>query len=305
MQLAVIGSNLYVGLFENGFVALPTAGGNATPIAPLVDAPDAFFQVPFVFDESNLYWSEVSLAADTTGGPIGKAPIGGGSPAVLGTSTGYAAGLAVDAEYLYWIDQDHGTVNRLPLAGGSASIVASGLVTPGGLALKAGTLYLSDAAGDLLSVPASGGSVTTLFAGPGLPANTIVEQYSPPIVADDHNVYFSVCYQQVGLYRIPLSNGSAPTLLANACAGGMAVDADQVYWIDQSNRVSSVPIAGGSPRVVWTLDTSLAGGLSAGPVVDATNVYWGVAPQAGFCGFCAPPPKGQINAIMTAPKSTQ
>jgi sugar lactone lactonase YvrE len=181
-------------------------------------------------------------------------------------------------------------------------VIASGLRTPGGLALQNGSLYLTDAAGDLLSVPATGGSVTTLLTGPGLPPNTEVADYSPPIATDESNAYFSVCpfdgTSPPALYRVPLGNGGPPTVLAAACASGIAVDADDVYWAD-TGAIHAVPIAGGPARVVAT-STQL---ISAGPAIDDANVYWGITPQLGSCGVCPPPPTGQINAVMRAPKS--
>jgi len=303
VALAVVGSSVYVALFIQGIVAIPSTGGASTPIVPSVGGYSlgVYFQNPFVFDQTNLYWSESS--GGYTSGPIARAPIGGGPTTVLASSLGFTAGIASDADSVYWVDQDQGTINRVPIAGGSTTIVASGLASPGGLTLQNGTLYLTDAAGDLLSVPASGGSVTTLLAGPGLPPDTEVADYSPPVVADRSNVYFSVCPFGTGsatLYRVPLGNGGPPVALASACATGIAVDEDTVYWAGKGS-IDAVPIAGGPVRVVAT-STQL---ISAGPAVDATSVYWGITPQLGTCENCPPPPTGQINAVMRAPKAAE
>jgi hypothetical protein len=216
---------------------------------------------------------------------------------------GFTAGIAVDLQFVYWVDQDAGTINRVPLAGGAAGKLAEGLSTPAGLALAAGTLYFGDSGGDLLSVPAGGGVVTKRFTGPGLPPNTQDVDYSPPVVADAHNVYFSVCpfgsSATPTLYRIPLGSSGPPTALASACARGIAVDAEDVYWTAGDALIHAVPIAGGAARVVATSSQAVV----AGPAVDAANVYWGITPEEGSCGLCPPPPKGQINAVMRAPKS--
>jgi hypothetical protein len=296
-----MGGNVYVGLSDTGIVSVPATGGTIATVAPLVGAPAAFFLVPFVTDQKNFYWSEVALTVGSTGGPLAKIPVIGGPTTVLTTTAGYAAGLAVGGGKVYWVDQNNGTVNSIPFGGGSVTVVASRLVTPGGLALQGSTLYLSDANGDLLSVPASGGAVTTLFTGPGLPPNTEVAMYTPPIVTDGTNVYFSVGYVTPGIYRFPLDRSAPATSLASVAASGLAVDGAELYWTDDSS-VSSVPIAGGPTRVVWSLDTSIAGGISSGPAVDDTSVYWGVARQTATCGLCPPVPQGQIDAIMKAPK---
>ncbi|HEY5240478.1 MAG TPA: hypothetical protein VIJ22_03390, partial [Polyangiaceae bacterium] len=193
VALAVIGKTVYVALFTEGIVTVPTAGGTVTPIVASVGTSSplgVYFQNPFVFDRNNLYFSESS--GGYTSGPVAVAPLGGGTPTVLASSLGFTAGIASDASNVYWVDQDQGTVSSIPLGGGVTTVLASGLKTPGGLALQHGTLYLTDAAGDLLSVPANGGSVTTLLTGPGLPPDTEVADYSPPIAIDDSNVYFSV-----------------------------------------------------------------------------------------------------------------
>lgn len=228
VALAVIGNEVYVALFTEGIVSVPTTGGSVTSLVPSVTgyAPlGVEFQNAFVFDRTSLYFSESS--GGYTSGAVAVAPIGGGTPTVLASSLGFTAGIASDASNVYWVDQDQGTISRVPVSGGAATVVASGLKTPGGLALQSGTLYLTDAAGDLLSVPASGGSVTTLLTGPGLPPNTEVADYSPTIVTDASNAYFSVCpfdgTSTPSLYRVPLGNGGPPTVLASSCAGGIAV----------------------------------------------------------------------------------
>lgn len=302
VALAVIGKSVYVALFTDGIVTVPTAGGTATPLVPSVGSSSlgVYFQNPFVFDRTNLYFSESS--GGYTSGPVAVAPLGGGTPTVLASSLGFTAGIASDANNVYWVDQDQGTISSIPLGGGLPTVLASGLKTPGGLALQRGTLYLTDAAGDLLSMPASGGSVTTLLTGPGLPPNTEVADYSPPIAIDDNNVYFSVCPFEAAtsptLYRVPLGNGGPPTALASSCASGIAVDAENVYWANK-DTIDSVPIAGGATRVVATSSQQ----ISAGPAVDDEDVYWGITPQLGSCGVCPPPPSGQVNAVMRAPKS--
>jgi sugar lactone lactonase YvrE len=306
IALSVIGNQVYVALFIDGIVSVPTSGGTVTSLVPSVTGYTplgVYFQNAFVFDRTNLYFSESS--GGYTSGAIAFAPIGGGTPTVLASSLGFTAGIASDASNVYWVDQDQGTISRVPLGGGSATVLASGLKTPGGLALQNGTLYLTDAAGDLLAVPASGGSVTTMLTGPGLPPNTELADYSPTVVTDASNVYFSVCSQggatTPALYRVPLGNGGPPTVLASSCAGGIAVDADTVYWTTSDNTISAVPIAGGATRVVATSSQ----GISGGPAVDDENVYWGVTPQLGSCGLCPPPPQGQVNAIMRAPKGIE
>ena len=59
------------------------------------------------------------------------------------------------------------------------------------------------------------------------------------------------------------------TLTGSAVPAGIAVDANNVYWIEGLGSVRKVPIGGGSP-VTLAPAPELPGGIA----VDATNVYW-------------------------------
>ena len=181
--------------------------------------------------------------------------------------------------------------------------LATGLKTPAGLVVSGDTLFFTDAAGDLLSVSTSGGSMSTLETGPGVPPDVDVADWPAALAVDGENIYYSVCPLEAGatagppsLNRRPL-HGGAVTKLASACAAGLAVDTENVYWTTTSEgTINEVPIAGGTVRV-------LASGQSntVGPVVDATSVYWGTGQNIGTCGLCPPTPPG-TNAIMRVAK---
>jgi hypothetical protein len=125
------------------------------------------------------------------------------------------------------------------------------------------------------------------------------------VITDDANVYFAVCQWQGGgetLYRRSLVGGGAPqalvTVSVGQCATALAVDATDLYYAEGS-KIMAVPIGGGTPRTVVTSPQAVV----AGPAIDQENVYWGITPQAASCGLCPPPPMGQINAVLWAPKS--
>ncbi len=296
LALTVSGSRLYVAETFDGLLSFPLAGGSATSLVGSAEA-GVVFESFFSSDSAYLYFSE-SSGGDTSG-PIARVSIDGGAVTVLAHSVGFTAGLAIDGTFLYWVNQDTGTIERVPLAGGAASVVAGHLTGPGGLAVGGGTLYFMDTAGDLLSVPVTGGTVTTLAKGPGVPSNTIVADWSPSVVIDDENIYFSVCSYDdstpSSLFRVARAGGPAASL-ASSCARGIAVDATAVYWASSDGTVNVVPRLGGPSRVV-----ARPVNLTAGPALDATNVYWGVSRESGGCGLCSPRPPGQ-NAIMFAPK---
>jgi hypothetical protein len=298
VALGVVGNDVYAALFIDGIVSVPSSGGAVTPITASA-GQNVFFQNAFAVDSRSIYWSQ-SSGGDGSG-VIARAPLTGGAPTILSSSVGFTSGIALDANRVYWVDQDQGAILSVPISGGTATTVASGLKTPGGLALSHQTLFFNDAAGDLMSVPASGGNPTVLSTGPGVPSNVEVADWSPPVVTDDIDVYFSVCPWDAtsgtpGLFRMPIGGG-APQLLAKSCATGIAVDPLNVYWVS-GKQIEAVPIRGGTTQ---TLTTS-AQMISAGPALDESNVYWGITPQLGTCGLCPAPQPGQVNAVMRAPK---
>jgi sugar lactone lactonase YvrE len=248
----------------------------------------------FAFDSTYVYWSEWSGFQAST---VRRAPLCGGSTQILATTMGFIAGVAVDAGNVYWVAQELGQILTMPVTGGSPAVVASGLTTPAGIAIRAGTIYLSDADGDVLSVPESGGKVTTLLQGPGLPPNTIVEDFSPSVVVDDSSVYFGQTYAPTpALAKVPLTGGPS-TVLAPANPMGIAVDADNVYWADWAGTINEVPIGGGAVKVLASNQT-----VSAGPALDAYSVYWGTSEDTVTCVGCPPPANPGSNAVLKIAK---
>jgi hypothetical protein len=133
--------------------------------------------------------------------------------------------------------------------------------------------------------------------GPGLPPNTEVELFSTELAVDDENVYFPQYYAPVpSVAKVPLAGG-AVTALANASASGIAIDADNVYWVPGGGggeTVNEVPIGGGAGRVLAAGQTAVVG-----PAVDATSVYWGTSQvTTPSCGLCPPPTVMGRNAVL-------
>jgi hypothetical protein len=294
--IAVVGCDLYVAGLSGRIVKMAISGGAVSSlVAPA--GSGVYFQNAFAIAGDEIFFSE-SGGGEGPPGPIASAPLTGGKATVLATSNGYAS-VNADSSHVYWADQDKGQIESLPVRGGTPTILASGLAGPGGLALEDETLYFMDTSGDLLSLPASGGDVTTLYKGPGLPPDTATEYWAPAIAVDADSVYFSECTGLMGvssssLYRLPRSGGT-PILLASSCAVGIAVDSTDVYWTsgeDVSGEVRSVPIGGGPTRVIASGQIY----ITAGPVLDATSVYWGVS-EVG-----ASPKDKQLGGILRASK---
>jgi hypothetical protein len=319
VALGVFGCSVYYTLLGEGVYSIPSSGGTATNLVPNpipgVDAGDGTFgNAPLVSDGTSVYFAYLADSAAMLTDVAFGVPLAGGAPRVMG-SMGWSSdiqivSIAADRDDVYWSAQGDGTIFRAPITGGSPMAVVSDLSlprgAPGAIALGGATLYVSDPAGDLLAVPTSGGSPTTLYAGPPITSGSanISGAGASGLAVDDTNVYFTYCpFGSSGsatpaLMRIPRAGGS-PTVLASSCATGIAVDAQNVYWIgtEDGGTLEEVPITGGPVRVLATGQFA-----AVGPVIDDTSIYWGTAQQTGTCGVCPPITHPGVNAVWRLAK---
>ena len=319
LSVGVVGCNLYYSLIGSGIYSVPTSGGAPTHLVsnpiPGANAGDGTFgDAPLAFDTSSVYFTYVAEASANLSDSLFRAPLSGGAPVQIDSmawpSDVQFVGVAVASDDVYWAAQADGTIFRAPVTGGGATAVVSGLSlprgAPGAIAVSGGTIFMSDPAGDLFAIPVGGGTPTTLYAGPALTSNSgnISGAGASGLVVDDANVYFTFCpfdpsaSAQPLLMRIPRAGGS-PTVLANSCAMGIAVDAANVYWIGSENggTVEEIPISGGTARVLASEQYA-----AVGPAVDATSVYWGTAKNTGTCEGCPPPQYPGANAVWWVAK---
>jgi hypothetical protein len=136
-----------------------------------------------------------------------------------------------------------------------------------GIAVNVAKVFWSDGA-QIRSIPVGGGSPTVL-ATPDQPFQ---------VQLDAANVYWTSFGGEVA--STPLAGGAITTLVSSATSGNtyppyfLAVDATSVYWTTQTNNDTGTIVK--TPSGGGTLTTLATGQeLSAGIVVDATNVYWG------------------------------
>ncbi|APR80313.1 Hypothetical protein A7982_05660 [Minicystis rosea] len=182
-------------------------------------------------------------------------------PIVLASGQSFVAALAVTATSLYWTNADSsgatlGAVMKLSLGGGSPSVLAASQPQPAHLALDATNAYWT--------------SITGTYAG-----GTFT------------------------LAKVPLSGGTAATLIPNQTIPayktgpyGLVVDAQNVYWINNSaGTISKVPIAGGTPVV-------LASGLTSPVFLVAVgaNLYY----SAGGVVYALPKAGGAATPVINA-----
>jgi hypothetical protein len=95
------------------------------------------------------------------------------------------------------------------------------------------------------------------------------------IALDDSNVYV---ISNQGLLRIPKSGGNFTPIgiLQQGGVGGLVVDADNVYYVDNSGAIQAVPKAGGPPKQIVPPGTGGGGGPL---LLDGDTFYYTVGPE--------------------------
>jgi hypothetical protein len=183
-------------------------------------------------------------------------------------------GLAVDATYVYWAEEDgFGTIWRAPIAGGERDVMVqlgAGRY-PQTLVLDGGAMFASGGcSGEVWRVPLDGGVPTALFR---LTDDACIQG----VAVDASDVYFT----NGTVSKVPRTGG-APIVLVPAptggfgCDGALVASATDLYWVGHcsgfggtSGALSSVPIAGGAAVAI---DPAAPGGEAI--AIDAANVYW-------------------------------
>jgi hypothetical protein len=239
----------------------------------------SYYPFTIAADGTNVYWGTFGIDAtgDDSGpgvtGNVMRAPVDGGSPAVLAPAPGTESvtGIAVDSTNVYWgNDRAGSTLWRTPLDGGQTRAVFPGRVQS--IAVDATDVYWTSRVEGTVTkapkVPAVGDSTTTLVSG---------VQHPFGMALDDTSVYYTDC--QAGLVMKVSKTGGAPLTLASDqhnCTG-LTVDSTDVYFTTLDG-VMKVPIGGGAVTVF------APGQSGPGIAVDATNVYWtiGMIPDSQY-----------------------
>jgi len=203
-------------------------------------------------DGTNVYWTNATTSSghimkvNKNGGTSvdgGARPGDGSAPADSGAAiasdapvelavANWPSDVAVDATYVYWMEQIGSSSPsqaapgpwRVPIAGGPAVQVAkSDSVEPTGLALDQDNVYFMDDQGSLFTVPKSGGTEHLMLSDLG--------QVPTGLASDGTNLYISAVS---ALLNLPLAGGF-PTVLANYGNNSpafLAVDVTSVYVAD-------------------------------------------------------------------------
>lgn len=242
--------------------------GPAAPEAPLPAVLASGFVAPFgiALIGSTLY------VADTAAGTVSAVPAAGGNPVVVASNVPSPTWLATDGQQLFAVDAADGAVLAVTLAGGVTTLVG-GLGAPGRIAAAGGTVFVLDQGpggdgGALHAIPAAGGADVKLATGLALPTDFAIGPsrifYAEEVLAPDCN---------------SLDN-------------------------TDSARISSVPLAGGTPTLVWQA-AQWEDGFPVGLAADAAgeNLYLTQGQLCSGAGAVAEVPvaTGKLSVLCDAP----
>jgi hypothetical protein len=208
----------------------------------------------------------------------------GAGVSVLVCRQAYIGGLAIDAEFLYFLAGDTldapyaNTVKRLSLAAGTVDTLAefgAAHQLPADTTADNGS-WLSVNSTELVWAVPSTGEILAMPKGGGEPRVLASDQDVPlRVVIDDTKAYWtnwgSCGNCMSGSVMSVALSGGPPTTIASKQdhPNGIALDRVNVYWVTAGGTVMQAPVVGGAPN-------ALASGLM-NPffvTVDESTVYW-------------------------------
>jgi hypothetical protein len=164
---------------------------------------------------------------------------------------------------LYWTDA-LGNIVTAPVTGGAPAVLANDQNGPAYLAVSGGTVYWADrGTGTIMAVPVTGGSPTVLASGQNGPAYLTV---------DNGTVYWADSGAGT-VMSVPVTGGT-PTVLAGGQPGPAYLTANGgvLYWVDRGiGTIMEIPEAGGTNVPAQLVNDP---GGPAYLAADSGFVYW-------------------------------
>ena len=218
-------------------------------------------------------------------------------PGTLATGLSYPVSVAVDDNYVYWIEASGKVLKRVSKSGGAQTTLATNsFLGFGQMVLDGNYLYYLDSGTKVQKLLKSGGTPTTLATGSSFYDGITVQNnavfwgasgviYSVPtaggsvttvatssqdiasIRVTNNVVFWSQTLYPGTVFAQPIG-GSRTTLSSGNVAPGLAVQDNFVYFAGYDS-VYRIPIGGG---IKQALATSL--NYAYDLTLDATNIYW-------------------------------
>lgn len=264
LGIAVDDTNVYVSVWGDGtIVKLPKNGGTVTTLASGLNGP-----MSMAIDATNVYW------ADYMGGDIMQVPIAGGTPTTIASGQGSNVGPVAVGTQVFWMTGEDSTtgvgqVLSAPIGGGSAPTVwESGLAYTWGLEVNGPTVYWTASA--YLQWTSTPGSK---LGGPNA-------ELACAIRVSGGYVYWTNSMDTDAVMTMPSASPLTPTVLAtgagNVIRQSLVVDGMNAYWSESTGDILKVPLAGGIPVTLTTLQEAAS---DYNPdvqriAVDATSLYF-------------------------------
>jgi hypothetical protein len=207
-------------------------------------------------------------------GPSGQGPV------VLASGLDSPGPIAVDAAYVYWLEEGfegpHGLVNgsvkRVSICGGAVDTLASGQSAPDSIAVDAAYVYWLNAAeteqSTVMRVAKAGGAPEILTAALG--GADCLALGSAALYAGGTGIG--------AVASVPFCGGTpTPLVPGDILVSSIIVDSTRAYWLSLENgeaagALLATPITANGGGPVTTLATGLNGPTSL--AVDARDLYW-------------------------------
>jgi len=285
-------------------VLLTSAGALATFDGSDGAAPCA----GLIVSGNNLYGTTTQGGAFNDG-TVFSVPITGGTPTVLASFNGAdgetpCAGLAISGGLLYGIASSNssngdGTIFSLSVEGGTPTVLGfiggtSGIVNDQpGLIVSGNTLYGAaefggtDAAGDVFSLPATGGTPTILATFNG---STNGDKPQGNLLLSNNTLYgttfFGGAFDDGEVFSVPVTGGGATVLASFNSAsdggnpqGGLVLSNGVLYGTTSAGAsngvggVFSLPVSGGTPTPLAAFTDAVEADPLGTLVVSGTTLY--------------------------------
>jgi hypothetical protein len=251
----------------NGYVkGCPVTGCGAGPI---VYAQGLTNPLGVAVDGASIYFG--------ASGAIYTCPLSGctSGPTIL-TAAGQPYGVAVDASYVYWVDDADNTVHRVAKTGvGSQVLYDAGdnvVYEPYQCVVDGPFIYFMDYNEDAYRLSVGGGPLTWLGSG----NNGGVYGKSFGITTDPTNAYFGGNGVVLRADKMTIDGGAAISSAIPRAAGlGYDPATNMIYWANvgsyngNDGTVGKMAVTGGSAQV---LAASLATPVAI--TISGNNVFW-------------------------------